>query len=72
MLIGKNWHKEGGSIKTRSPPASLSFKDQAVKRTTVKMVYLPSYAKLAHTDMILSFFVSIFCGNMILNLIKGS
>ena len=38
MLISKNSLKKGSevSIKTRSTPASLSFKDQATKHTTVK------------------------------------
>ena len=38
MLISRNLHKKSSevSIKTRSPPASLSFKGQATKHTTVK------------------------------------
>ena len=38
MLISKNLHKKGSevSIKTRSTPASLSFKGQVTKHTTVK------------------------------------
>ena len=39
MLISMNLHKKSGevSIKTRSPPASFSFKGQATKHTTVKL-----------------------------------
>ena len=38
MLIRRNSNKKSSevSIKTRSPPASLSFKGQATKHTTVK------------------------------------
>ena len=38
MLISTNSHKKSSevSIKTRSPPASFSFKGQPTKRTTVK------------------------------------
>ena len=38
MLISSNLHikRSEVSIKTRSTPASLSFKDQATKHTTVK------------------------------------
>ena len=38
MLISRNLHKKSSevSIQTRSPPASLSFKGQATKHTTVK------------------------------------
>ena len=38
MLISRNLHKKNNevSIKTRSHPASLSFKGQATKHTTVK------------------------------------
>ena len=38
MLISTNLHKKSSevSIKTRSPPASFSFKGQPTKRTTVK------------------------------------
>ena len=38
MLIVSNLHKKSSevSIKTRSPPALLSIKDQATKHTTVK------------------------------------
>ena len=38
MLIGRNLHmkRREVSIKTRSTPASLSFKGQATKHTTVK------------------------------------
>ena len=38
MLIGRNLHEKNieVSIKTRSPPASFSFKGQATKHTTVK------------------------------------
>ena len=38
MLISRNLHKKSSevSIKTRSPPASFSFKGQATKHTTVK------------------------------------
>ena len=38
MLISRNLHMKSSevSIKTRSPPASLSFKGQATKHTTVK------------------------------------
>ena len=38
MLISKNLHEKGSevSIKTRSIQASLSFKDQATKHTTLK------------------------------------
>ena len=38
MLISSNLHKKSRevSIKTKSPPASFSFKDQATKHTTVK------------------------------------
>ena len=38
MLISRNLHKKSSkvSIKTRSTPASLSFKGQATKHTTVK------------------------------------
>ena len=38
MLISRNLHKKSSEvyIKTRSPPASLSFKGQATKHTTVK------------------------------------
>ena len=41
MLISTNLHKKSSevSIKTRSPPASFSFKGQATKHTTIKMVY---------------------------------
>ena len=42
MLISTNLHKKSSeaSIKTRSPPASFSFKGQATKHTIVKiMVY---------------------------------
>ena len=37
MLISKNLHKKNSdvSIKTRSPPASLSFISQVTKHTTV-------------------------------------
>ena len=38
MLISSNLHKKGSevSIKTRSTPASYSYKGQATKNTTVK------------------------------------
>ena len=38
MLISMNLHKKSSevSIKTKSPPVSLSFKGQATKHTTVK------------------------------------
>ena len=38
MLISRNLHTKSSkvSIKTRSTPASLSFKGQATKHTTVK------------------------------------
>ena len=38
MLVSKNLHKKSRevSFKARSTPASLSFKDQATKHTTVK------------------------------------
>ena len=38
MLISRNIHKKSNevSIRTRSPPASFSFKGQATKNTTVK------------------------------------
>ena len=38
MLISRNLHEKGNevSIITRSPPASLSFKGQVTKHTTVK------------------------------------
>ena len=38
MLVTRNLHKKSSevSIKTRSPPASLSFKGQATKHTTVE------------------------------------
>ena len=38
MLLSINLHKKSSevSIKTRSPPASFSFKGQATKHTTVK------------------------------------
>ena len=38
MLISRNLHKKSSelSIKTRSTPASLSFKGQATKHTTLK------------------------------------
>jgi len=38
MLISSNLHKKGSevSIKTRSTPASLSYKGQGTKHTTVK------------------------------------
>ena len=42
MLISKNLHNKSSkvSIKTRSTPASLSFKGQVTKHTTVKMDHL--------------------------------
>ena len=41
MLISRNLHKKSSevSIKTGSTSASLPFKGQATKHTTVKMVY---------------------------------
>ena len=55
MLITRNLHKKGSevSIKTRSPPASLSFKGQATKHTIVKwsIEHLSSYAHVVHTTV---------------------
>ena len=48
----RNLHKKSSevSIKTRSPPASLSFKGQATKHTTVEWSIVSSLA-LPHADL---------------------
>ena len=50
MLISSKFHKRSSevSIKTRSPPASFSFKGQVTKHTTVKI------NGLLHEEVLLS------------------
>ena len=50
MLISRNLHVKSSevSIKTRSTPASLSFKGQATKHTTVKCAASLVFGCLSH------------------------
>ena len=57
MLISTNLHKKSSevSIKTRSPPASFSFKGQPTKRTTVKWsieTKIDDIRKLSHENLV--------------------
>ena len=55
MLISRNLHKKRSevSIKTGSTPASLSFRGQATKHTTVqcKMVHSCSFRRMIYLEM---------------------
>ena len=52
MLMTRNLRMKSSeiSIKTRSPPASLSFKGQATKHTTVESCLLQSYLDYPDLD----------------------
>ena len=61
MLISRNLHKKSIeiSIKTRSPPASFSFKSQATKHTTVKWS-IPVYYLAIKFCLFRTVFLSLF------------
>ena len=54
MLISRNLLKKNSdvSLKTTSAPASLSFKGQATKHTTVNGLLFSSYLQIAHANLI--------------------